>query len=104
MDLWSFTAIVAVAGASGLIAAVVFALVGGLGGIRSVQRAVDLQEHRISDVDERLTRDQKRRAGQARQDTPSEADLRVQAAEVLARAGPTGAVPGERPSVVSIRR
>ena len=104
MDLWSIAVVIAVSAGSGVLSAVIFALVGGLGGIWSVQRQVRQAETRIADLDERLTRDQKRRAGQARQDTTTDADLKRQAAEVLSGADQPAQARGDRPSVINLRR
>ena len=71
-------------GAGGLLAGALYVVVGGLGVARTLRRRIEALEGETAAISERLTRDQKRRAGQARQDVASMADLQREAAQRLA--------------------
>ncbi len=98
---WSIVAVLAFTGASQLFLAAAWVVVGGLGGQWRVNQALSRQSLEIANLDERLTRDQKVRAGVKRQENVREAKtIEAQAAEHLAAAQPLAAPPGV-PSTLS---
>ncbi len=102
MDILTISALALVTiAAQGFIAAA-WVVIEGLGGQWRVNQALSRQAQELSRLDERLTRDQKTRAGVARQAEAREAKtIQQQAAEMLAAAPPAQAAQ-ERPSTLSM--
>ncbi len=99
---WSIIAVLAFTGISQLFFAAAWVVVGGLGGQWRVNKAVARLSEEIEHVDERLTRDQKVRAGEKRQENVREAkSIEQQAAEHLARELPPGGAP-TKPSTLNM--
>ncbi len=99
---WSILAVLAFTGLSQVFFAAAWVVVGGLGGQWRVNKAVARLSEEIDHVDERLTRDQKVRAGEKRQENVREAkSIEAQAAEHLLAAGPPGGAPS-RPSTMNM--
>ncbi len=101
MDIWPIAALILLTIAFQGFLAAAWVVIGGLGGQWRVNQALSRQAQELSRLDERLTRDQKTRAGVARQETVREAkSIEAQAAERLAAASaPQAAQP--RPSMLS---
>ncbi len=101
MDILTISALALVAIASQAFIAAAWVVIGGLGGQWRVNQALSRQAQELSRIEERLTRDQKTRAGIARQDTAREAkSIEAEAAERLAAASAPGAPLGGRPSTL----
>ncbi len=99
---WSIIAVLAFTGLSQLFFAAAWVVVGGLGGQWRVNKAVARLSEEIEHVDERLTRDQKVRAGERRQENVREAkSIEAQAAEQLAAAAPAVGAP-TKPSTLNM--
>ncbi len=99
---WSIAAVLAFTGLSQLFFAAAWVVVGGLGGQWRVNKAVARLSEEIEHVDERLTRDQRVRAGEKRQEGARETkSIEVEAAERLAAATPSQGVPG-KPSTLNM--
>jgi len=101
MDVWLFLAFQVVAVLSGAVTAGVCLAIGGLGGLRALQRRVVLSEHRVEDVDERISREVKTRAGQA--GVEARKGTAKQIAEAHQADNPAQPVKGIKPSVVGVR-
>ncbi len=102
MDIWLIAALILLTVAFQAFLAAAWVVIGGLGGQWRVNQALSRQAQELSRLDERLTRDQKTRAGVARQAEAREAkSIEAQAAERLAAASPPTAAPG-RPSTLSM--
>ncbi len=100
-NFWSIFAVLAITGAFQVFIAAAWVVIGGLGGQWRVNQALARQVSDLADLDRRVRREQKVRAGEARQEVPREAKkLAVEAAERLAAAGPPTAAPA-RPSTLS---
>ncbi len=92
----------AVTGASQVFFAAAWVVIGGLGGQWRVNQALARQAEELSTLERRVTREQKVRAGEKRQEIPREAKtLAVEAAGLLAAAGASQASPG-RPSTLNM--
>ncbi len=101
-NFWSIFAVLAVTGAFQIFFAAAWVVIGGLGGQWRVNQALARQVTELADLDRRVRREQKVRAGEKRQEIPREAKkLEVDAAERLAAAGPPTGVPA-RPSTLSM--
>jgi len=99
---WSIVAVLAFTGASQLFLAAAWVVVGGLGGQWRVNKAVARLSEEIEHVDERLSRDQKVRAGEKRQENVREAkSIEQQAQERLAAELPVRGTQGP-PSTMSM--
>ncbi len=102
MDILTFSALALVAVASQAFIAAAWVVIGGLGGQWRVNQALSRQAQELSRLDERLTRDQKTRAGVQRQEQAREAkSIESQAAERLSAAAASPASPA-RPSTLSM--
>ncbi len=101
VDIWTITALgMLTVAVQGFIAAA-WVVIGGLGGQWRVNQALSRQAQELSRLDERLTRDQKTRAGVARQTEVRERKtLAVEAAERIAAADPP-TKQQQRPSTLS---
>jgi len=98
---WTIVAILVASVAAQAFIAAAWVVIGGLGGQWRVNQALSRQAQELSRLDERLTRDQKTRAGVARQEQAVEAkSLEVQAAEHLVAAKSPYAA-GAKPSTLS---
>ncbi len=98
---WSIVAVMSVTVAAQLFLAAAWVVIGGLGGQWRVNQALSRQTQELARLDERLTRDQKTRAGEKRQEgAREEKSLKMQAAEALAAAPPSHGTPS-RPSTLS---
>ena len=102
---WSFLAFVLVTGAFQAFLAASWVVIGGLGGQWRVNQALSRQAQELSNLDRRVTREQKVRAGEKRQELPREEaraakTLAVEAAERLAAEATSPASSG-RPSTLS---
>ncbi len=99
---WSIVAVLAFTGMSQLFFAAAWVVVGGLGGQWRVNKTLAQQAEEISHLDRKLTRDQKVRAGERRQENVREAkSIEIQAAEALAAAQPVHGVPS-KPSTLGV--
>ncbi len=99
---WSIVAVLAFTGASQVFLAAAWVVVGGLGGQWRVNQALSRQAQELSRIEERLTRDQKTRAGEKRQENVREAkSIEQEAAERLRAAGPIDA-PRAVPSTMNM--
>ncbi len=102
-NFWSIFAVLAVTGAFQIFFAAAWVVIGGLGGQWRVNQALARQVSELADLDRRVRREQKVRAGEKRQEVPREAKaLAVEAAERLAAAGPSQAPPGRPSTLTSI--
>ncbi len=101
-NFWSIFAVLAVTGAFQLFFAAAWVVIGGLGGQWRVNQALARQATELVALQRTVSREQKVRAGEKRQEVPREAKkLAVEAAERLAAAGPSTAAPA-RPSTLSM--
>ncbi len=99
---WSIIAVLAFTGISQLFFAAAWVVIGGLGGQWRVNKAVARLSEEIDHVDERLTRDQKVRAGEKRQENVREAkSIEAQAQEHLAAELPVHGAPS-KPSTLNM--
>ncbi len=100
-NLWSIFAVLAVTGAFQLFFAASWVVIGGLGGQWRVNQALSRQAAELANLERRVSREQKVRAGEKRQEVPREAKkLAVEAAELLA-ADKAATATGGRPSTLS---
>ena len=99
-DTWLFFAFLLVAVLSGAATGVLSLLIGGVGGQWALTRRVKLTEERLEDVNDRITKEVKRRAGEAgveaRAKSPKKLAEEHLAAAAIQRPAAT------RPSVVSL--
>ncbi len=101
-NFWSITAFAAFTLAFQAFLAAAWVVIGGLGGQWRVNQALARQVQELSTLERRVTREQKVRAGEKRQEIPREAKtLAVEAAERLA-AAEASPKPGARPSTISM--
>ncbi len=101
-NFWSIFAILAVTGAFQIFFAAAWVVIGGLGGQWRVNQALSRQATELVNLERRVSREQKVRAGEKRQEIPREAKtLARDAAERLAAAGPSTA-PLARPSTLNM--
>ncbi len=102
-NFWSIFAVLAVTGAFQTFIAAAWVVIGGLGGQWRVNQALSRQAQELANLERRVTRDQKVRAGEKRQEIPREAKtLAVEAAERLAAAEAPRAAPGKPSTLTSI--
>ncbi len=106
MDISSFYAVVVLSVLAQAFIAAAWVVIGGLGGQWRVNQALARQAEELAHLSQRVTREQKVRAGEKRQESVREdaqeaKTLAVQAAEHLAAAGPSTA-PQQRPSTVHL--
>ncbi len=100
-NFWSIFAILAVTGAFQVFFAAAWVVIGGLGGQWRVNQALSRQATELVDLERRVSREQKVRAGEKRQEGVRENKTLAQdAAERLAAAGPSTVAPA-RPSTLS---
>ncbi len=111
MDISSFYVILVLSVLAQSFIAAAWVVIGGLGGQWRVNQALARQAEELAHLSKRVTREQKVRAGEKRQeDVREEAQaaktLAVDAAERLAAAGTplplSGAAPNQRPSTVHL--
>ncbi len=101
-NFWSIFAVLAVTGAFQVFFAAAWVVIGGLGGQWRVNQALSRQAAELVDIQRRVSREQKVRAGEKRQEDARETKTLAQdAAERLAAAGPSTAAPS-RPSTMSV--
>ncbi len=101
MDISSFYAVLVLSVLAQAFIAAAWVVIGGLGGQWRVNQALARQADELEHLTKKVTRDQKVRAGEKRQESVrEEKTLAVQAAELLAQAGPPTAAPA-RPSTLS---
>ncbi len=107
----SIIAFVMLTGAFQCFLAAAWVVIGGLGGQWRVNQALARQAEELAHLSQRVTREQKVRAGEKRQESVREEaheakSLAVDAAERLAAAAPplplSGAGPGQRPSTMHL--
>ncbi len=99
-NFWSIFAVLAVTGAFQVFFAAAWVVIGGLGGQWRVNQALARQATELTSLQRTVSREQKVRAGEKRQEVPREAKkLAVEAAERLAAAGPAPGPPA-RPSTL----
>ncbi len=99
---WSIVAVLAFTGASQVFLAAAWVVIGGLGGQWRVNQALSRQAQELAHIEKRLTRDQKVRAGETRQEAVREAkSIEQQARERLASELPAQGQQGP-PSVMSM--
>ncbi len=102
MDIWTISALALLTVAAQAFIAAAWVVIGGLGGQWRVNQALSRQAQELSRLDERLTRDQKTRAGVQRQEQARTAkSLQEDAAERLAAAAPATAAQA-KPSTLSM--
>ncbi len=83
--------------------AAAWVVIGGLGGQWRVNQALSRQAVELAGLDQRVTRDQKVRAGEKRQEQVREAkSIEAEAAERLAAAGPPSGAPRGKPSTLNM--
>ncbi len=102
-DYWSIAALVLVAWTGGFVAGGVALVVGGVGGMFSIQKRVDHLEDGVDRIDAKITREVKTRAGLAASEKRSAASVQKEARDIKDAApdwdtGPLGQP--KRPSVV----
>ncbi len=101
-NFWSIFVVLAVTGAFQVFIAAAWVVIGGLGGQWRVNQALARQAEELSTLDRRVTREQKVRAGEKRQEIPREAkNLAMEAAERIAAAGASTVSPA-RPSTIAM--
>ncbi len=100
-NLWSIGAVLALTLAFQAFIAAAWVVIGGLGGQWRVNQALARQAEELAHLEKKVTREQKVRAGEKRQEDVRETKtLAAQAAELLA-AAPTSPTPQGRPSTLS---
>ncbi len=100
-NFWSIFAVLAVTGAFQIFFAAAWVVIGGLGGQWRVNQALSRQATELVNLERRVSREQKVRAGEKRQEGARETKtLAVQAAEALAASASPTASAG-RPSTLS---
>ncbi len=102
VDFWLFLALQVVALVGGSLTAAVSLAIGGLGGIKMLRTDLQAVIGALEQVDKRITREVKTRAGEkgaAAARDRTEAEIRAEAAERLAQEPGPGRQ-GQRPSVV----
>ncbi len=100
-NFWSIFAILAVTGAFQVFFAAAWVVIGGLGGQWRVNQAIARQATELVSLQRTVSREQKVRAGEKRQEVPREAKkLAVEAAERLAAAAGAEAPSTARPSTI----
>lgn len=102
-SLWYVIALQVVVLCGGMLAGAVALAIGGAGGIRALSRRLDIQENASGDLNDRITREVKARAGRASAEKRTDADLAAEARNVLASAGPTTG-PRARPSALRLQK
>ncbi len=101
-NLWSLFAVLALTGVFQLFFAATWVVIGGLGGQWRVNQALARQATELSNLEHKVSREQKVRAGEKRQEGPREAKtLAIEAAELLA-ANQAVTAPQTRPSTISL--
>ncbi len=101
MDISSFYAVLALSVLAQAFIAASWVVIGGLGGQWRVNQALARQAEELAHLEKKVTREQKVRAGEKRQEDVRETKTLAQdAAERLAAAGPPTQAPG-RPSTLS---
>ncbi len=101
-NFWTIAAVLAMTGASQLFFAAAWVVVGGLGGQWRVNQALSRQAQDLARLDERLTKDQKVRAGEKRQEVVrTNKSIEAQAIERLAAEKAPQAAP-TRPSTLGM--
>ncbi len=100
-NFWYLAAVLALTGACQLFFAAAWVVVGGLGGQWRVNQALSRLTVELTTLDQRLTRDQKVRAGEKRQEGVRDAkSIQQQAAETLAAEALASRAP-QAPSAMS---
>ncbi len=103
MDIWTISALALLTVAAQAFIAAAWVVIGGLGGQWRVNQALSRQAQELSRLEERLTRDQKTRAGVQRQEQVREAkSIEAEAAERLAAASTAAGPSKGRPSTMSL--
>ncbi len=101
-NFWSIFAVLAVTGAFQVFFAAAWVVIGGLGGQWRVNQALSRQATELVNLERKVSREQKVRAGEKRQEGARETKtLAQEAAERLAAAAPSTAAPA-RPSTLSL--
>ncbi len=100
-NFWSIFAVLAVTGAFQVFFAAAWVVIGGLGGQWRVNQALSRQATELVNLERRVSREQKVRAGEKRQEIPRETkNIAAEAATLLAQEAANRASPA-RPSTLS---